>query len=571
MLKTDFNTDKAPLPGLADLAKIIETLIGKVKLSIKDITVKVFASHTRDFLSISLKELKLKDHVAEDFDIPSELLSQEVDVLSFIVKYLVATDSIATFHLDDGPEIPLLKISVTWIRVIFSQNDDPLLISGAASPTLSNHSSSALFSDFQLKAFAYGMSSIIRIKDIKRIKCLFEQTSDSPVPVHLPEDPLSHLHFDSSDLANGPHSSSLFQFSFYCNSATFCIIPSSANPPTLEMYESLANNPLQDSFWIYPHLLLLIEKIKFHKSSDGKIFTFVAKKLEVKQFHPSNSDYECIIRSINQGEYKSTTKVPQTTIDLESEIQMLQVDFIPSSILTSWSLSAHVSSVLFDIKLNHVKLWRTFFESESSKPASPSIKIDNTLKKNYDKGYIEIEITRVFIMADLSMDNERGLVGVFLDISKLHLQSGMKNRIFNFNDIEEIGDSWSIETPSLSVGFYPMIPQSRSIASLHLSHAFTFSKIIVGIQGNDFYSNTGLSDEFINARHGMARESVSIDTLSTKSWSDVESESDVDRAPPSSPVPRPTKVDLIDPILLKAVRFINHNFNYRNSSLLFIA
>lgn len=474
--------EKSALPGLVDLAKIIDTIIGKAKLSIKNICIKVFPSSLSSiappdllsFLTLSIAELKLKDHVAEDFDIPSELLGQDADILSFIVKYLVATETSAAFYSVGGSMTPLLKIPVVWARLLFSQQDHPLSPTpspshGDAPDIFSNSSSSsALFSDFQLKMFAYGIVSIVRLCDLKTITALFKEKAshpNSPAAAAVSsfidfavkfgfedgeqsinsslldfEDAFDDIPPSDPSPSTSPNSSSPFQFSFFCNSANLCLVPSTSPSPSFEMYEAFTKGPSQNKtdpssadFWSFSHLLLMLEKIKFNKGADGKIFTLLSRKLEVREFNPVNLEYDCILRPIQANEFPysptSSVTTPEKTTR-ESENSFIQVDFIPTSTFSSWSLSIHVDSLVATVGLEEFRLWKDYLDTGLS-PGPPTTNrpgSDQSSKfgrrEGDNMGYIDIEVARILVLADLSLDGIEAPAGVYVEIVGLQLQKG---------------------------------------------------------------------------------------------------------------------------------------------------
>ena len=627
-IKTELDTfedvvvdEKSALPGLVDLAKIIDTIIGKAKLSIKNICIKVFPPSLSSiappdalsFLSLSIAELKLKDHVAEDFDIPSELLGQDADILSFIVKYLVATETSAAFYPVGGSMIPLLKIPVVWARLLFSQQDHPLSPTPSPSPgdapdIFSNSSSSsALFSDFQLKMFAYGIVSIVRLSDLKTITALFKEKAsrpNSPVAAAVSsfldsavksgfedgeqsinsslldfEDAFDDIPPSDPSPSTSPNSSSPFQFSFFCNSANVCLVPSTSPPPSFEMYEAFTKGPSSNKtepssvdFWSLPHLLLVLEMIKLNKGTDGKVLTLLSRKLEVREFNPVNLEYDCILRPMQVNEFPhsptSSVTTPATTTR-ESENSFIQVDFIPPSTFSSWSLSIHVESLVATLGLEEFRLWKYYLDTGPS-PGPPTRnrpESDQTSKfgggEGEKTGYIDIEVARILVLADLSLDGGEAPAGVYVDIVGLHLQKGILfhailNNVINWTLVDELL-MWTLSTPRISVGFFPLLSKSRTTACPPLSPSIVLTDVALQAVENQV-STVGLSEELMNFRHDLIRESVNFDTLSTKSWSDVDNGSESSPRDPPFPITQPTKADLSDPSLLKSVGLLSVSF-----------
>jgi hypothetical protein len=111
---------------------------------------------------------------------------------------------------------------------------------------------------------------------------------------------------------------------------------------------------------------------------------------------------------------------------------------------------------------------------------------------------------------------------------------------------------WSLNCPQVFVGFFPILSKSRINPSPILSPCFQFSKLNLQALENQV-SIIGLSEELIDMRHDLIRESVNFDTLSTKSWSDVDNGSEASPREPPLPIRQPTKADLLDPTLLKSV------------------
>lgn len=112
---------------------------------------------------------------------------------------------------------------------------------------------------------------------------------------------------------------------------------------------------------------------------------------------------------------------------------------------------------------------------------------------------------------------------------------------------------WSLSSPRLSVGFFPLLSKSRTTACPPLSPCIVLTDVALQAAENQV-SIVGLSEELMNFRHDLIRDSVNFDTLSTKSWSDVDNGSESSPRDPSFPIIQPTKADLLDPSLLKSVR-----------------
>jgi hypothetical protein len=146
------------LTGLGDLALIIENIIGKASLSIQDVKVSLRGENddSDSSLLLSIDQLDLKDHITNNFDIPSELMAKEDDILSHVVKYL-SLKGISISHMKNDVGITLMKIPVTWMRMLFSQQDhfEPDSTPLAADNSTGERSESVVLSDFQIKTLSY--------------------------------------------------------------------------------------------------------------------------------------------------------------------------------------------------------------------------------------------------------------------------------------------------------------------------------------------------------------------------------------------------------------------------------
>jgi hypothetical protein len=110
--------------GLQDLARVIETIIGKASVTLQNLIIKWVPRKMmagKECLSFLIESIALLDHVNERNRIPDRILHND-DILSHIIKY-VQFDSLSV----ELNQRSILRIPQIWIRVTLLHGIEPSL------------------------------------------------------------------------------------------------------------------------------------------------------------------------------------------------------------------------------------------------------------------------------------------------------------------------------------------------------------------------------------------------------------------------------------------------------------
>ena len=511
-------TKDESLVGLGELALIIENVIGKASLAIQDIKISISGDNDESdsSLVLAIDQLDLKDHITNNFDIPSELMAKEVDILNHVVKYL-SLKGISISHLKNNIGITLLKIPVTWMRMLFSQQDqfEPESISPLSTKSdnsLNARADSVVLSDFQIKTLSYGALGVVRLADVIALETIF----GGPTNLESPASACSNVQDSHNDVNTFNNPPSLF--SFLLNSLQVYILADTASSPTVDIFEQVmdgVDSPHNDAdkplFWDENHIKVQMENVKVGNNSIGT-FTAAIPILKVLEYR-SQSYFE--ILTIDNG------------LDLTSSELYKPIEPATSSIFCNLSLKEKKFS--FSVPPVSCKFDPEFFRSWKSYLPFLEHAPDTKTFQNQSDVNVDLHLSHLRILFDLGPST----ANCGLDLSSLHIS--LENTEWNF----------MLEQLLFGIGMKSQ-PQLTHIASLN-NLMMTLSK-----------SNQigGVTEALISARHEFCRENGNFDWSSAKSWSDVGSdgESPAEKFKAESTERHvPSKSDLLDPILLASV------------------